>query len=227
MRSKTLHIAAEIIKEAWNASDRPVLVGIDGSDGSGKSYFAEELKDELMMVGIKSVIFSIDNFHNEKSIRYKKGNASPLGFYEDSYNLSSLVSELLEPIRDGEHSVKSGIFDCEFDRPLVKNTDISSVHVVLFEGLFLHRDELKDYWDLSVYLKTDFSVSVSRGNARFGLNPDPEHKSNARYVNGNRIYQERCHPLSRSGIVIDNNNLDRASIISNKYGQQTRTSLVP
>ena len=98
------------------------------------------------------------------------------------------------------------------------NLDVSGIDVVLFEGLFLHRDELARYLDVSVYLKTEFSVSVPRGNARFGLSPNPDHTSNFRYVEGNRIYQKNCNPLARAGIVVDNDNLNNASIISNRYG---------
>jgi len=208
-------------------SDRALLIGIDGSDGSGKSFFARELAESLQQVGMNVAVCSIDDFHNKREIRYEKGRTSPIGFFEDSHNLEMLISGLLRPVINGKSKVVSKCFDCGLDRELVNYSDISSVNVVIFEGLFLNRDELTKFWDCSIFLNTDFSISVARGNARFGLNPDPEHETNAKYVKGNLIYRNRCNPLARADIVIDNNILESASIISNKYGLGTRSSPQP
>lgn len=223
MRSEILKQIATLIDFRSRNIDRTLLVGIDGNDGSGKSYFAKELSEAVSDRNVTAEVCSIDNFHNKKAVRYKKGRNSALGFFEDSHNMDFLKSELLEPVRDGQKMVKRGVFDCASDQEIIQVLDISKIDVVLFEGLFLHRDELQGFWDMSIYLSTDFSVSVARGNARFGLNLDPEHESNARYVEGNRIYQRKCQPLIRAGIVVDNNDLNNARIISNRYGQQTPT----
>lgn len=227
MRSEMLKQIAALIDFKNRNIDRTLLVGVDGSDGSGKSHFAKELSEAVSDRNVITAVCSIDNFHNQKAIRYKKGRNSALGFFEDSHNIVLLKSELLEPVRNGQKVVKSSIFDCASDQEVIQVLDISKIDVVLFEGLFLNRDELESFWDISIYLSTDFSVSVARGNARFGLNLDPEHESNARYVEGNRIYQRKCQPLIRAGIVVDNNDLNNARIISNKYEQQTPTTLVP
>ncbi|MCJ8298884.1 MAG: hypothetical protein MJK13_08120, partial [Pseudomonadales bacterium] len=156
--------------------------------------------------------------HNPKVIRYEKGRDSPVSFFEDSYDIDALTAKFIEPILKGSKEVIGSTFDCRSDEVCIVNLDVSGIDVVLFEGLFLHRDELARYLDVSVYLKTEFSVSVPRGNARFGLSPNPDHTSNFRYVEGNRIYQKNCNPLARAGIVVDNDNLNNASIISNRYG---------
>jgi len=218
MRKLTISNIAECIKHELVSVDRTFLVAVDGSDGSGKSYFANELKQSLAEVGLSSVIGSIDDFHNPREVRYRKGSTSPAGFFEDSYDLHTLKAELLNPIYQGTEEVLMCSFDTESDTPGKKYSSISNVDVFIFEGLFLHRDELIRYWDLSIYLKTDFAVSVPRGNARFGLNLDPEHDSNNRYVEGNKIYRRSCNPESRAGIVVNNDDLACATIISNQYG---------
>jgi uridine kinase len=86
------------------------------------------------------------------------------------------------------------------DSPVVVPDDA----VVIVEGMFLHRDELCERWDVSVFLDVPFAVSVSRMAARDGSHPDPEHPSLHRYVQGQRIYLSRYKPKERATFVIDN-----------------------
>ena len=75
--------------------------------------------------------------------------------------------------------------------------------VVIVEGMFLHRDELHQWWDRSLFLDVPFSVSVRRMAERDGTSPDPGHPSLHRYVEGQRIYLSRCRPADRATHVID------------------------
>lgn len=72
------------------------------------------------------------------------------------------------------------------------------------DGLFLHRDELVELWDLSVFLEVPFSISVPRMAARDGTHPDPEHPSLDRYVRGQHLYFSTCSPWERADLVINN-----------------------
>ncbi len=78
-----------------------------------------------------------------------------------------------------------------------------------FDGIFLHRPELKDKWDLSIFLDVAFDVSIARCARRdrsFGP-LDPRATENRRYVEGQRIYLRQCDPRRCATIVIDNNDL--------------------
>ena len=79
----------------------------------------------------------------------------------------------------------------------------------MLDGLFLHRQELRDYWDLSIYLDVPFAVSAARMAVRDGTNPDPEHPSMARYVGGQRLYLAECNPAGLADFVIDNADWDQ------------------
>jgi uridine kinase len=76
--------------------------------------------------------------------------------------------------------------------------------VVVVEGMFLHRDELVAQWDRSVFLNVPFTVTASRMAERDGSNPNPDHPSLFRYVEGQRIYLDTCKPAERATCVIDN-----------------------
>ena len=66
------------IKEIINSNSQRVFVAIDGVDASGKTHFAQKLKEKLDEVGIKSQIISIDDFHHEKKVRYERGQGFSL-----------------------------------------------------------------------------------------------------------------------------------------------------
>lgn len=83
----------------------------------------------------------------------------------------------------------------------------------MLDGYFLHRPELRDCCDYSVFLDVDFDVSILRGARRGYGHPDPTAKANQRYVGGQRLYQRECRPTHLASVVIDNNDLDGAVIV--------------
>jgi len=153
-------------------------VGVDGVDGAGKTRFAEELAAAL---GTATTRVHIDDFLNPPAVRYRRGRDSPEGFFLDSFDLDAFV------------------------RAVANVTDT----VVVADGIFLHRDELAELWDYSIWLEVPFAISVPRAAARgYGLDdPDPAAQPNRRYVEGQRLYIDRCRPHERATVVIDNSHL--------------------
>lgn len=84
--------------------------------------------------------------------------------------------------------------------------------VVIIEGMFLHRDELVDVWDYSLFLDVPFDETAHRMAIRDGSDPDPEHPSMQRYVGGQRIYFATAQPWDRADLVIDNSALEPRAI---------------
>lgn len=190
----------------------PVLrVAVDGVDGAGKTTFADELAEVLRARGRTVIRASIDGFHAPRAVRYRRGRASPEGFYRDSYDLVGLRSALLDPLGPGGSGrYRTAIFDHTTDSPVRQPEQVARPgSVLIVDGLFLHRPELRDVWDDSVFLRVPFEVSVPRGAARgpgYG-SPDPQAASNRRYVEGNRLYFREADPERHAGVVVDNTDL--------------------
>ncbi|MFA9445956.1 hypothetical protein [Egicoccus sp. AB-alg6-2] len=105
------------------------------------------------------------------------------------------------------------VYDVHAEHPVEAVTEpAADVQVLVFDGIFLHRPELRDLWDLTVFLEVDFEVSIPRGAARGYGDPDPTAASNQRYVEGQRLYLAACRPRERATWVIDNNVLADARI---------------
>jgi uridine kinase len=186
-------------------------VGIDGVDGAGKTTFADELALTLEGLGRTAIRASIDGFHNPRVVRYRMGSRSPEGYFLDSYDYPSLRDVLLDPLGPGGSGrYRTAVFDYLSDSPVsAPERRARPEDVLVFDGIFLHRPELRGVWDLSVFLDVAFDVSISRCARRDpGFGPsDPEAEDNRRYVEGQRLYLRWCEPRRQATIVVDNNDL--------------------
>ena len=199
------------------SSDRFIRVGIDGVDGAGKSIFANEVAEELQKLGRNVIRASVDGFHNPQAIRYQRGRTSPEGFFHDSYNYAALKKLLLNPLSPGGSGrYQSAAFDHFTDTTLITNeAQAPSGSILIFDGIFLHRPELRTYWDFSIFLDVRFEVSIPRG-ARRGIgfgSADPASSQNVRYIEGQKLYLSECRPQESATLVIDNNSLATPHII--------------
>ena len=181
-----------------------VIVAIDGVDGAGKTTFANELAPVLARRGRAVLRASVDGFHNCRAIRYQKGKSDPEGFFHDSYNYAALTRFLLDPFRQGAPVVDVARYDHARDQKTSSTVQVATSAILLLDGIFLHRDELKDLWDFSVFLAVPFAVSYARMAERDGSNPDPMAPENRRYYQGQNIYLKLCQPEARASLVIDN-----------------------
>ncbi|MGL5835575.1 MAG: uridine kinase, partial [Waterburya sp.] len=165
-RKKILRHIADIILEL------PTIyvsrVGIDGVDGAGKTIFGDELASLLAMSGRPIIRASVDSFHNPKNERYRLGKNSPEGFFLASYNYPQLKKLLLDPLSPGGtgryHKV---IFDHRLDSSVSSLEEQAiSDSILVFDGIFLHRPDLRTYWDFSIFLEVGFDISIPRGAQR-------------------------------------------------------------
>ncbi|HEV2071650.1 MAG TPA: hypothetical protein VGR26_17825 [Acidimicrobiales bacterium] len=215
-RDETLNAVAEDVVAL--VAHGVTRVAIDGVDGAGKTVFADELAAVLQARRLAVIRASVDGFHNPSSIRHGRGRTSPDGFYRDSYDYDALRRLLLDPLDvHGDRRIVRKVYDVHDERPVPHTVEIASApSVLVFDGIFLHRPELRDYWHYSVFLDVEFSVSVPRVAQRDGSDPDPAAESNSRYVDGQRQYLRTCDPRQHATVVIDNNDFMRASITRRK-----------
>lgn len=186
-----------------------VRVGVDGVDGAGKTTFADELAKILETSDRTIIRASVDGFHNPKSTRYRLGRDSPQGFFLDSYNYPELKAALLEPLSpSGIGRYRTAAFDHRANSPVsAPEEEAAPGAILIFDGIFLHRLELRGYWDFSIFLEVGFDVSIPRGAQRGEGSPDPQAAENYRYVAGQKIYLQECQPRRRATLVINNENL--------------------
>lgn len=143
-------------------------------------------------------------------MRYARGRTSPVGYFHDSYNYDLLKAALLDPLSPGGSGrYRAAAFDHRSDAAVTMAEEQAVPGAILvFDGIFLHRPEMRPYWDFSIFLDVRFDHSYRRMADRDGGSPDPRASANHRYLDGQRLYLRKCDPKRRASIVIDNNDLD-------------------
>jgi hypothetical protein len=204
------------------AGERAVIA-LDGVDGAGKTVLGRELA-ALLGRHRETHRASVDGFHRPAEQRYARGRTAE-AFYRDQYDHDAIRRRLVEPFRAGEPWARA-VHDVEREVPVRRPPEPGpGPHaLLLLDGIFLHRPELADLWDASVWVEVPFEVSVPRGNARFGAvgadEADPASAVNARYVGGQRLYLAEVDPAARATWVLDNTHL--ASPVVSRSGSRGR-----
>jgi uridine kinase len=198
------NLAGKIIAQKNN---RALLVALEGIDAAGKSTLCRELTDELRAEGQSVISLSIDSFHNKREIRIRRGELSAEGYYLDSFDYDFVINKILQPIKTatGDIEVPTRLFDYRNDVFLYREpATVSAESIVLFEGVFLGRPELRGFWDYRIYLDISFETSFARGVKRDAWMGDRvREKYLQRYMPGQRIYLDQCDPRESADLVIN------------------------
>ncbi|MFS0733445.1 uridine kinase [Microbacterium sp. 1P10UB] len=190
-----------------------VVLAVDGVDGAGKTTFADGLAEAFSEAGSAVYRASIDGFHRPRSERYARGRDSAEGFYRDSYDYATFRRVLLDPFREGAQTGGStgfqlSAFDVTRDAP-VEAAWVTAPRdaVLIVDGIFLNRPELRGLWNWSLWLEVPYAVSFARLALRDGSDPDPDAPANARYRGGQELYRREARPSAAATAIVENSDL--------------------
>lgn len=191
-----------------NLSRKTYVIGIDGLGGAGKSTIVNSLKLELNNKGHECYILHIDDFINKREIRYNDSKEQWYCYYNIQWRYDYLIKEILEPIKRGEE-IKKGIelYDKENDEYTVKQIYIPKGEILILEGVFLQRKELKDYLDFTIYLDVEKEVRLKRVLKRDVYIGDAEEikcKYEKRYFPAEDRYLMEYNPIGNADLVLRN-----------------------
>ncbi|HYI32714.1 MAG TPA: uridine kinase [Glaciibacter sp.] len=184
-------------------------MGVDGICGAGKTTFAAELATRLGDTGRPVIHLDPDAFHNVREVRYRQGQDSARGYYEDAFDFEALRRLTLEPLGPGgSRQFAYHVHDLATDAVLPKWGNAPANAIVVFDATFLQRDALRDYWDEVIFLDVLRSRAVDRGVTRDAAQPgDRQLVRDAfenRYMAACDIYLAEQNPRERASILIDN-----------------------
>ena len=189
---------------------RPVRVAIDGRTGSGKSTLADEVASLIRSKGCPVIRTSIDGFHRPKAERYARGRHSAEGYYYDARDLVAVRTLLLAPLGpQGDRLYRTQSFDLENDVAVEQEPKMAPVDAVLIvDGTFLQRSELRDCWDVAIFVKTSEQTSelrgVSRDAGRLGGEDVARQLYAERYRPAFALYERLCAPEENADVVLVN-----------------------
>ncbi len=196
-----------LARRAEVPENRSLLVGISGIDGSGKGYIAGQIEAHLAQRAIASVVVNVDGWLNLPEERFDP-KALAENFYQRAIRFDDVFSNLLVPLRDSRsvHLVAESLAETakQYRKQIY---DIRNVDVVLAEGIFLFKNEYRDFFDLRVWVECSFATALARAIERTqeGLSPANTIAAyEAIYFPAQRIHFERDNPRASADLIYDN-----------------------
>jgi len=196
---------------------RAFVVGINGIDLSGKTEFTNALADYLTVNKFKVMVIHLDDSHHPRA--YRNSGTDPVeNYWTRNFNYELLIRDLLIPIREKqEYSINMTLLDLQSDKYEVqKQFSFDRDTIVLFEGVFLFRQELAAFLDYKVFIDITFAESRRRADIRdvpiYGNGMLKRYEE--KYWPAQRKYLEQYPPLAIADLVIDNNNWESPKTIN-------------
>ena len=156
------------------AADRE-RIAVDGPDAAGKTTFADALATALD--GRPCTRLTIDDFLRQREERYRRGDLSPDGYYEDAFDLDAFAAAVE-----------------------------AAPGIVVADGVFLQRRELAHLWTLVVYLDCDPEETLRRALVRdlerFGSHETVLERYTKRYRPAQERYLSEVDPAAGADVVL-------------------------
>lgn len=138
---------------------KPIVIGICGGTGSGKSTVARAIFESLPESNISIIeqdAYYKDQSYLEMEDRVKTNYDHPLAFDTDLLirHIKSLVSG---------QSIEKPIYDFSIHTRSKKTVHVDSRDIVIIEGIMIFEDKrLRDMMDIKIFVDTDADIRIIR-----------------------------------------------------------------
>ncbi len=131
----------------------PVLVGVSGLGGAGKSSFSRALGEAL-----NAPVVGVDSFQRK-------------GAFDTDYSLWEIMDydrlerEVLQPFLAGQEVTEYGHFDAS--KEVISHTvKVKNTGILVVEGVGLFRPELMQHFSYTIWVECPLEQAVARGKKR-------------------------------------------------------------
>ena len=136
----------------------PVIIGIAGGTGSGKTTLTERLKAEFQ--GDVSVLYH-DNYYKSHSDMTYEERAKLNYDHPDAFETERMIADL-QALRRGE-AVECPVYDYTVHDRSPQTLVVQPTKVILVEGILIFAEpELRALMDIKIFVDTDADVRILR-----------------------------------------------------------------
>ncbi len=134
------------------------ILGVAGGSGSGKTYFAKELKDAL---GSHAEIVYQDNFYIDQSHRFDHDGGSVNFDHPESLDLR-LLAQCLAELKTGA-ATKIPIYDFKTHTRQKEHLHLAPTKIIIVDGILIfHPDYLRAQFDEMIFFDTPEELRFKR-----------------------------------------------------------------
>ena len=151
-----------------NKPTKRLLIGVTGESASGKSTICHEIKNVIEQLSMPVTVLSTDNYFNDISALINKygsfDNLRDNGYDVDaptSFQLDTLRSDL-EDLSDGLDIKAPMYLPNGTGVSMPKALDVKSQKIIVVEGIATMYDDVKDVFDIKIYVETENDLRKSR-----------------------------------------------------------------
>lgn len=170
-----------------------LLIGIDGSGGSGKSTLPEKIKENCTNL---TVVHMDDFYFPSSQIKNIHPAQKPVGA---DFDWERLLNQVLEPLSQDREG--------KYQRYDWKTDELAEWHIVpvggivIIEGVYSTRKELASKYDYKIWVECSREIRLSRGLNRDGEEARGMWEKN--WMISEDIYVEDHKPSERAELVVD------------------------
>ena len=137
----------------------PILIGISGGTGSGKSTVTKEIFKEIEKDSI--TIIEQDSYYKEQSHLSFEERVKTNYDHPDAFDNELLKSHLTD-LLNGK-AIEKPIYDFEKHNRKSETIAVEPKDIIILEGiLILYEKEIRDLLDIKIFVDTDSDVRVIR-----------------------------------------------------------------
>jgi uridine kinase len=142
--------------------DRPMLVGIVGGSGSGKTSVAAELVKRLRKKTVATLLLDMDAYYAPLEVVKGRFDGRPVNWdHPHAFDLE-LMAAHLSALHRGE-SIRKPRYDFTLSDRTGWEEPLPPTQVVILEGLLLFAlPELRDQLDVKIFVDTDADIRILR-----------------------------------------------------------------
>lgn len=155
-------------KRIINNPSKRMLIGVTGESASGKSTICREIKNVIEQLSMPVTVLSTDNYFNDISeLISKYGSFDNLR--DNGYDLDAPSNFQLDILKSDLIDLSEGL-DVKAPMYLPNGTgvsvpaafDVYSQKIIVVEGIATMYEDVKDIFDIKIYVETDNDLRKNR-----------------------------------------------------------------
>ena len=139
--------------------NKPILIGIAGGTGSGKSTVANEIYNALPKDSIVKI--EQDSYYKDQSALSFEERIKTNYDHPDAFDTELMLSHLADLI-EGQ-AIEKPIYDFEIHNRKTETVKVESKDIIILEGIMvLVEPEIRNLLDIKLFVDTDADVRIVR-----------------------------------------------------------------
>ena len=155
-------------KRIISKPSKRLLIGVTGESASGKSTICHEIKNVIEQLSMPVTVLSTDNYFNDISVLINKYGSFD-NLRDNGYDVDAPTSFQLDILRSDLEDLSDGL-DIKAPMYLPNGTgvsmpkaiDVKSQKIIVVEGIATMYENVKDIFDIKIYVETENNLRKSR-----------------------------------------------------------------